>query len=234
MRISRKFVYLSILLTLIAGAELASARPKPKTPAPAEFTYSVVHAIPAGYGADVVDIYSDSTLIIDNATPGTIKSFTTTHTSVTIRVFANGVVPSPTTTPILSSSALVLARGSMLSFVAHLNEAEQPRITTYRDVTTRAGVKRSWMTVRHVAAAPVVQFIVNGTPTFVPLTNTLQRKRSLSFGLHTLGFAYPETPTTVIAATPFETKSQINDVFYLWGAKSKNNLAFLRQQISTR
>lgn len=234
MRISRKFVYFTALIALIVGAEFASAKSKAKNPQPNEFAYSVVHAIPSGYGVDVVDIYSDSTLIIDNATPGTVKSLTTSRTSVTIRIYANGVVPSSTTTPILSSSALTLSRGSTLSFVAHLNESEEPRITTYKDVTTRAGVKRSWMTVRHVAAAPAVQFIVNGTSTFVPLTNSLQRKKSLSFGLHTLGFSYADTPTTVVAATPFEMKSKTNEVFYLWGAKSRNNLGFLKQEILTK
>lgn len=234
MKFSRKFTYLTILLTLIAGVELASAKPKPKPKPALESRYSVIHAIPAGYGADVVDIYADSTLIIDNATPGTIKTFTTTHSNVTIRIYPNGVVPSPSTTPILASSALVLARGSKLSFVAHLNESEQARLSTFKDVVTRAGSKRSWLTVRHVAAAPEVQFRLNGTPIFIPITNTLQRKRSLPFGLYTVGFAFPESPTVVVAATPVEMKVSQNEVLYLWGARSKSNLGFLKHEIATR
>ena len=235
MKVSRKVAYLAILVTLIAGVEFASAKPKQKRVAPPlESTYSIVHAIPLGFGADVVDIYSDSTLIIDNAIPGSIKTFTTTHSTITIRIFPNGVVPSATTVPLLSTSALPLSRGTTLSFVAHLNESEEPRLSTYKDVITQAGVKRSWMTVRHVAGAPMVQFRLNGTPVFLPLTNTLQRKRSLPFGLYTLGVTYPETPTTNIAATPFEMKSKSNEVIYFWGAKSKGNLGFLRQEISTR
>jgi hypothetical protein len=234
MRVSRKVAYLAILVTLIAGTEFASAKPKQKRVKPAdESTYSVVHAIPLGYGADVVDIYSDSTLIIDNATPGSIKTFTTTHSNITIRIFPNGVVPSSTTLPLLSSSALPLSRGSTLTFVAHLNEAEEARLSTFKDVVTRAGAKRSWMTVRHVAGAPSLQFRLNGTPVFVPLTNTMQRKRSLRFGLYTLGVTYPETSTSVIAATPFEMKARTNEVIYLWGASSKGNLGFLRQEILT-
>jgi hypothetical protein len=234
MRISRKFVYLTALLTLIAGAEFASAKAKPRPLPTDEFIYTVIHAIPGGYGADVVDIYADATLIIDNATPGTIKAFTTTHNNVTIRFYANGVVPSGTTSPLLSSSALMLSRGTTLSFVAHLNEAEQARLSTYKDVVTRAGVKRSWMTVRHVAAAPAIQFRVNGTSTFIPLTNSMERKRSLPFGLYTLGATYPETPTAVIAASSFEMKAKTNEILYFWGAKSKSNLGFLRQEIMTK
>lgn len=234
MRISRKFVYLTMLLALIAGAEFASAKPKPKPLPTDEFIYTVIHAIPSGYGADVVDIYADSTMIIDNATPGTIKSFSTTHNNVTIRVYANGVVPSGTTSPILSSSALMLSRGTTLSFVAYLNESEAPRLSTYKDVVTRAGSKRSWVTVRHVAAAPAVQFRVNGTATFIPMTNTMERKRSLPFGLYTLSATYPETSTTVTAATSFEMKPKTNEIIYLWGAKSKSNLALLKQEIMTK
>jgi hypothetical protein len=234
MRISRKFVYLTVLLTLIAGAEFASAKAKPKPLPTDDFIYTVIHAIPSGYGADVVDIYADTTMIIDNATPGTIKSFTTSHNNLTIRIYANGVVPSGTTSPILSSSVLMPSRGTTLSFVAHLNEIEQPRLSTYKDVVTRAGIKRSWLTVRHVAAAPAVQFRINGSPTFIPITNTVERKRSLPFGLYTLGATYPETSTIVTAATPFEMKAKTNEVIYLWGAKSKSNLGFLRQEIMTK
>lgn len=173
MPVSRKVAYLAILVTLIAGVEFASAKPKQKRVVPAvQNTFSVVHAIPLGYGADVVDIYSDSTLIIDNATPGSIKTFTTTHSNITIRIYSNGVVPSATTLPLLSTSALPLSFGTTLSFVAHLNEAEEPRFSTFKDVVTRAGVKRSWMTVRHVAGAPALQFKLNGTSVFLPLANT--------------------------------------------------------------
>jgi Domain of unknown function (DUF4397) len=235
MKISKKVTYLTILLTLIAGAELASAKQKPRNSIPVtQNTYTVIHAIPLGFGADVVDIYSDSTLIIDNATPGTIKTFTTTHSNFTIRVFPNGVVPSATTLPLLSTSALPLSRGTTLSFVAHLNESEEPRLTTFKDVVTRAGVKRSWLTVRHVAGAPAVQFRLNGSAIYLPITNTLQRKRSLPFGLYTLGVAYPETATTVITGTSFEMKSKLNEVVYLWGSKSKGDLGFLRQEIPAK
>lgn len=219
-------------MTLVAGVEFASAKPKPRKSVPAiQYTYTIVHAIPSGFGADVVDIYSDSTLIIDNATPGSIRTLETTHSNFTIRVFPNGVVPSATTLPLLSESALPLSRGTTLSFVAHLDETEQPRLSIFKDVVTRAGVRRSWLTLRHVAAAPATQFRLNGTPIFLPITNTVQQKRSLPFGLYTLSAATSETPTTVIAATPFEVKAQRNEVVYFWGAKSKGNLGFLRQEI---
>jgi hypothetical protein len=97
MKVSRRITYLVALLTLIASAEFASAKPNPKKQVPTEpFTYSVIHAIPSGFGADVVDVYLDSTLVLDNATPGSVKTLMTTKANVTIRVFANGVVPSPT------------------------------------------------------------------------------------------------------------------------------------------
>jgi hypothetical protein len=235
MRISKKVSYLAVLLTLIAGVEFASAKQNPrKSPPTTQYTYSVIHAIPLGFGADVVDIYSDSTLIIDNATPGTIKTLTTTHSNFTIRIFANGVVPSSTTLPLLSTSALPLSRGTTLSFVAHLSESEEPRLTTFKDVTTRAGVNRSWLTLRHVAGAPAMQFRLNGTSIYLPIANTMQRKRSLPFGLYTLGVTYPETATTVVTATSFEMKSKVNEVVYLWGSKSKGTLGLLRQEISAK
>ncbi len=37
-------------------------------------TVSVLHAIPAGLGADVVDVYAGRALLIDDLTPGTLKT----------------------------------------------------------------------------------------------------------------------------------------------------------------
>ncbi|MGA1278758.1 MAG: cation-transporting P-type ATPase [Candidatus Nanopelagicaceae bacterium] len=54
------------------------------------------------------------------------------------------------------------------------------------------------------------------------------------YGPNSVEIESSETPTTIIAATPFEMKSKTNEVIYFWGAKSKGNLGFLRQEISTR
>ena len=47
------------------------------TPATAEAmaTVSVLHAIPAGKGADVVDVYAGSAMLIDNFTPADEEEF---------------------------------------------------------------------------------------------------------------------------------------------------------------
>jgi hypothetical protein len=37
-------------------------------------TFSVLHAIPAGLGADVIDVYAGRALIIDDLTPGALKT----------------------------------------------------------------------------------------------------------------------------------------------------------------
>lgn len=118
----RAFLLFSIITVLVIGGQTSQARTKAKASDLA--TYSVVHAIPTGYGADIVDVYANGTLVIDNAVPGAIKSFTVPKGNMLIQVYANGVVPGPTTTALLSSSNVYLSIGNNVSFVAHLTSDE--------------------------------------------------------------------------------------------------------------
>ena len=56
---------LALPLSAVAFATPAAA---------ADATVSVLHGIPAGSGADVVDVYAGDTLLIDNFTPGTLET----------------------------------------------------------------------------------------------------------------------------------------------------------------
>ncbi|MEY3382432.1 MAG: hypothetical protein RLZZ17_170, partial [Actinomycetota bacterium] len=105
-----------VILTLVTqGGYLAEAKPKPQVDGTA--TYSVIHAIPAGFGADVVDIYANNSLIIDNATPGAVKSFKVAKGNVKVKIYANGVTPSDTATPLLATDDIYLGSGTDFSFV---------------------------------------------------------------------------------------------------------------------
>ena len=117
MKFKRKITYLAVLLTLVAGAEISQAKAKPRSDL--NSTYTVVHAIPSGFGADIVDVYANQKLIIDNATPGSIKSFTIPRERVEIEIYKNGETPTTTSEPLLTSRALYLTYGTNLAFVAH-------------------------------------------------------------------------------------------------------------------
>jgi len=217
---------------LISGITSATARPKPKPDQ--SVSYSFTHAIPAGFGADVVDVYVNGSLFFDNATPGSSKRATVSRGSVELSVYGNGVVPGPTTTPVLTAASIYLGSGANISYVAHLTGAEKPQLSVFRNMSSEAGSKRSWLTVRHVAAAPAVNLKINSANTFIPLANGMERKRSLTFGTYSVSATYTETATVTLGPTSVNLMKGMNTVLYIWGAKSKTNLAFLKEEIPTR
>ena len=232
MRFTRKIALLAITTITISGIQAAQARPKAK--ANELVSYSVIHAIPLSYGADVVDVYANNILVVDNATPGSIKNLTISRGNATISFYANGIVPGPTTTPLLSSTPTYLSNGGNFSFVAHLSADEKPKLSQFKNMVTEAGSKRSWLTIRHVAAATALQFRTNGNPVFVPLANSMERKRSLAFGSYTIDALYSDTSTVAINPYSLSLQKGTNVVLYVWGAKSKGNLAVLKQDIGAR
>ena len=228
----KRFATILVVAGLVQGVQGAYAKPKAK--ASTTVTYSIIHAIPAGFGADIVDVYANDTLVFDNASPGTLKSVTTARGNLTLKIYANGVVPGPTTTPILAAPPIYLASGSQISFVAHLTETEKPILSTFRNMVTQAGTKKSWLTVRHIAAAPAVDVRINGATTFFSIPNGIERKRSLTFGNYSVDAVLPKSTTVVVGPANVTLQKNVNTVLYVWGAKSKNNLAVLKQEITTK
>ena len=232
MSFTRKTVLLTITALALSSIQVAQARPKAKADDLAN--YSIVHAIPLGYGADIVDVYANKTLVVDNATPGSIKSLSIPRGNVTVSFYANGVVPGPTTTPLLTATPIYLANGNNISFVAHLTSDEKPKLSLFKNMVTEAGAKRTWLAIRHVASTTALQIRTNGYPVFVPLSNGMERKRSLPFGSYSVDALYSETNTVAINPSSVNLQKGTNVVLYIWGAKSKGNLALLKHEIPTR
>ena len=232
MKVLKKITFVVMITLALSGAQIAQAKPKAKANVLA--SYSIVHAIPSGFGADVVDVYANDKLIVDNATPGSIKTLSIPRGSIFVSIYANGVVPSPTTTPLLKSTPIYLSYGNDISFVAHLTADEKPKLSLFKNTVTEAGSKRSWLTIRNVGAVPALQIRANGLPVFVPLSNGMERKRSYVFGSYSVDALYSETNTVAINPISLNLQKSTNVVLYIWGAKSKSNLAFLKEEISAR
>lgn len=222
-------IALSVTSTLMAGA---APKPKQKYSDPAIMT--VIHAIPASYGADKVDVYSNGTLLINDATPGASKTFSLDAGTQEISIFADGVVPSSTTNAILSFRPIYLAHGMDVTFVAHLNSSEKPTLSLFKNINTEPGKKRAWLTVRHIAAAPAVDVRTDSIALFRSLASGYQRKVSLRFGTYPVNVVIAGTVNNALAPTTVEIKDNKNLVVYVWGAASKNNLQYLTQNIATK
>ena len=181
-------------------------------------SYSVVHALPSGYGADLVDVYVNGKLLIDNATPGSVKSFLVPKGSYSVQFYADGVSPISAINPLLTASTVYLSKGNNYSFVAHLNEIEKPMISIFKNKVTSGGNKRSWITFRHIAAAPAIQLKLDDASTKSYLVNGV----------------YSDTGVPALTPLSVVNSKNSNTVIYIWGAKSKGNLGILKETIPTK
>ena len=229
---SRIAAVTALLLIATSGLTSSTAKPKPKKQDPAVFT--IIHAIPATYGADKVDIYSNGALIFNDATPGTSKSFAIESGTQRIAIYADGVVPSSETASILSYRPVYLGHGKDVTFVAHLNSQEKPALTLYKNMDTEPGKKRSWLTVRHVAAAPAVDVKSDANTLFRAVTNGMERKTSLRLGTYPVSVVLAGTSTNALPPTNVEIKDNKNLIVYVWGSAAKSNLQYLTQTVNTK
>ena len=223
---------LSLLIVPLSQSSYADSKKKFKVEENAVFT--IIHAIPATFGADKVDVYSNGQLILDNATPGSSKTFSFAPGSQQIAIFPDGVTPTSGTVALLSYPATYLSKNSNVSFVAHLSAENKPKISLFKNMTTEPGSKRSWLTVRHIAGAPTVDVRANSKLLFRSLSNAEERKTSLRFGSYPVDAVLTQTSTVVIPSINFAIKDNINYVVYAWGSASKSNLQFLVQEVVPR
>ena len=136
-------VIAALLTASATGPLYADSKPKKKIDQSTFFT--VIHAIPATFGADKVDVYANNKLIIDNAVPGASKSFTVEAGTQQISIYADGVLPTSDTASLLSYRAIYLPKYTNVTFIAHLDAANKPVLSLFKNMNTEPGSKRSWL-----------------------------------------------------------------------------------------
>ena len=221
------------LLTVIGTGPL-HADSKPKKKAEISTVFTIIHAIPASYGADKVDVYANNKLIIDNAVPGASKSFTVEAGTQQIAIYADGVLPTSETASVLSYRPIYLPKHTNVTFIAHLDASNKPVLSLFKNMNTQPGSKRSWLTVRHVAAAPAVDIRASGKVLFSSLSNGAERKVSMRYGTYPIDVVLAGTSTVAIPSANVTIKVNVNTIVYAWGSASKGNLQYFIQELDSR
>jgi hypothetical protein len=232
-RLHRRVITTLLLALIIQSPVVAMAKSKAKSTD--KVTYSIFHAIPAGNGADKVDVYANNKLIVDNATPGAMATFTADRGNVQIRIYADGILPTSDTPAVLTSEKTYLANGANVTFVAHLALDGKPHMDSFRNMITSPGKKKAWLVVRHVAAAPAVDIRANGQILFQNLTNDWERKNTLAVKTYSVDAVLADSHT-VVAISPINLtlQNESSTVVYAWGSAAQKNLKFAVQQIPVR
>jgi hypothetical protein len=166
----RRFV-IAALAALMAVPMLAV----PAAAAAGDAQLSVVHGVPGL----VVDVYLDGTEVLGDFEFETVAGpLTVASGAHDVEIFAAGADPS-TDSPALEAS-VHLPPGANVSAVAHLDAAGAPKLSVFVNdtSTTVAGFGRA--VVRHTAAAPAVDVLVNGGVAFGDVINGAEAQADLA------------------------------------------------------
>lgn len=179
-----------------------------------------------------VDVYVGGVKLLDDFQPGTFSpSVRVPAGRYAIRVTAADATDA--THPLLKATYRFIGHRNY-TVAAHLTASGAPTLTKYRNVTSRVAAKSARVTVRHDAAAPAVDVIVNGTPAMVTLTNPHESRAVAPAGTYTAAIALAGTTDPVIGPVDIRLARRTNTIVYAWGSAEAGNLAVAVQHVTLR
>ena len=189
---------------------------------------TLVHGVPDL----LVDIY------VNGGSPVEDVAFTTVATvpgqkgknSVAIRA-ANAPANSD---PVLART-FYLRENQSKSVVAHLSADGSPRVTVFANDQSPLTPGTARVTVRHTAAAPAVDIVVDNSATLVPgLANPRQAKADVPAGDYLVDVRAAGTTTAVLDDAPLTLDPGTNTIVYAIGSLSGGSFTVAAQVLPVR
>lgn len=225
-RLNRLAVAAAALALPLGAVALAT----PAMAAEHDATVSVLHAIPAGSGADVVDVYAGDTLLIDDFTPGTLETLTVPAGSYDLAVFADGEGPG-NGTAVLEAAGVEVPAGANATVTANLSADGSPALNVFVNDTSAIAAGEARLTVRHIAAAPAVDITADGAVLFADLTNPNEAMGDVPAGSYEAAVVLAGTDTVALGPADLDLGEGTNTIVYAWGSAEAGNLALAVQTI---
>jgi len=194
-------------------------------------TISVLHGIPEGAGADVVDVYVNGDLFLDDFTPGTLETATVPAGTYDLAVYADGEGPD-NGDPVLAADGVEVPGGANATVTANLDASGAPALNVFVNDISAIAAGEARLTVRHVAAAPAVDVLADGAVLFSNLTNPNQELADVPAGSYEAAVNLAGTETTAIGPAPVDLAAGANTIVYAWGSAEEGNLALAVQVIT--
>lgn len=191
---------------------------------------SVFHAIPAGSGVDVVDVYADGARIINNLRSGQLTSIKVPPGTYDIEIFVDGERPRQDD-PVLSVDNVTFLAGFCSTITANLTETGQPTTEVFANCTARNPLGTGRITVRHIAAAPAVDVLADGQVIFGNIVNGASATQRVAAGPYGVSVNLAGTGTTVLGPTNLAINRPFNTIVYAWGSAADGTLALKVQRI---
>lgn len=223
-----------VALLAVLGLALGVAPPA-SSAEPA--TVTVLHAIPSGSGADLVDVYSGRTLLVDDLAPGDMKTLELPGGTYDLAIHADGGRPG-SDTPLLRAPRARVAPGSNVTFAAALTSKGKPILRQFTNNTRTVGMAMGRLTVRHIAAAPAVDVRSGGSVLMRDLRNPGQRDAGLYDGTYRLDVVLAGTSKraegpfdVIITNKPGRSDMGNNAIVYIWGSAADGSLQHTIQNV---
>lgn len=216
-------VGLMAALGIVAPAQAQPAATHPKA------LVRVFHAVPKV----PVDVYLGSTRILDDFQPGSFSpALKVPAGTYTVRITA--ATAKDASHPIIGPAELTFAAHRNYTVVAHLTSQGDPTATLYRNVTTDLPDAQGRITVRHDAAAPPVDILVNGAVAMKHLTNPGESRAVLPAATYSAAVNLAGSAARVLGPTDVAVTPHTNVIVYAWGSSADGTLALAVQHVKLR
>lgn len=209
---------------LAAGAGLAAA---PAASAADDAQLSVLHAVPG----TTVDVYVDGALTLDNFTPGSLAGPLALPAGSYELAITAADAPDASA-PIIGPVSAELTAGGNFTAVANLGTDGTPTANVYSNDLSTIAPGKAHLTVRHVAAAPAVDVLANGTPVITNLANPGEKTLAVDAGTISASVAAAGTTAPVIGPADLTLPEGVHTIVYAWGSLEDGNLALATQTVA--
>jgi len=190
-------------------------------------TVTVVH----GVQGLTVDVYVNGELTLEDFAPKAVTDpLQLPAGNYEIKIFAANSDPA-TATPAITGSA-TLPAGANASIVAHLTAAGAPTLSVFVNDVAPIAAGKARLVVRHTAAAPAVDVLVNGSPALTNLANPNEAKAEVPAGSYSAAVAATGTTTPVIGPANLTLQAGTAYFVYAIGSLQDENLELVIQTIA--
>lgn len=190
-------------------------------------TVTVVH----GVQGLTVDVYVNGELTLEDFAPKTVTDpLQLPAGNYEIKIFAANSDPATATLAITGSATL--PAGANASIVAHLTAAGAPTLSVFVNDVAPIAAGKARLVVRHTAAAPAVDVLVNGSPALTNLANPNEAKAEVPAGSYSAAVAATGTTTPVIGPANLTLQAGTAYFVYAIGSLQDENLELVIQTIA--
>jgi hypothetical protein len=211
---------------LLAALVLAAGSAAPAAAQAPTGTVTIVHA----FRGLVADVYLDGKLALEGFEP----ERTTDALQIPAgdhQVAVREAKADPNSTPAVAGTLKVTA-GTNISAVVHMAQDGKPTMTQFDNDVNRVSAGNARLVVRHTAAAPPVNVVVDGAPLATNLANPNQTSaRELSAAAHQVTVDAAGGGAAVVPPNSVTLADGTVQLLYLIGSTSDNSVGWLTQTV---